>query len=162
MPRHLGPGHAAADPRFDRCCWGRSRPCMALRVQSVQKLWFFTSDLVFVILFPQLVYALFDPQPIAPARSRPSACRSCCGWAAANRCWRCRRWSRMPSCSTGACCRARPTSGSIATGHATLFPIRTVAALRRAGLAGGRFAFDRPLGSAAAAAAPPGGSLDAP
>jgi solute carrier family 5 (high affinity choline transporter), member 7 len=35
---------------------------IALRVQSVQKLWFLTSDLVFVILFPQLVYALFDPR----------------------------------------------------------------------------------------------------
>ena len=33
---------------------------MALRVQSVQALWFFTSDLVFVLLFPQLVSALFD------------------------------------------------------------------------------------------------------
>ena len=33
---------------------------MALRVQSVQELWFFTSDLVFVLLFPQLVYAIFD------------------------------------------------------------------------------------------------------
>ena len=33
---------------------------MALRVQSVQALWFFTSDLVFVLLFPQLVYAIFD------------------------------------------------------------------------------------------------------
>ncbi len=33
---------------------------MALKVQSVQALWFFTSDLVFVLLFPQLVYALFD------------------------------------------------------------------------------------------------------
>ena len=28
---------------------------MALKVQSVQALWFFTSDLVFVLLFPQLV-----------------------------------------------------------------------------------------------------------
>lgn len=35
---------------------------MALKVQSVQALWFFTSDLVFVLLFPQLVYALFDPK----------------------------------------------------------------------------------------------------
>ncbi len=35
---------------------------MALEVQSVQALWFFTSDLVFVLLFPQLVYALFDPK----------------------------------------------------------------------------------------------------
>jgi high affinity choline transporter 7 len=33
---------------------------LALRVQSVQALWFFTSDLVFVLLFPQLVYAIFD------------------------------------------------------------------------------------------------------
>jgi high affinity choline transporter 7 len=35
---------------------------LALEVQSVQRLWFFTSDLVFVLLFPQLVYALFDPR----------------------------------------------------------------------------------------------------
>lgn len=33
---------------------------MAIEVQSVQAVWFFTSDLVFVLLFPQLVYALFD------------------------------------------------------------------------------------------------------
>jgi high affinity choline transporter 7 len=33
---------------------------LALKVQSVQALWFFTSDLVFVLLFPQLVAALFD------------------------------------------------------------------------------------------------------
>src|SRR5262249_49409598 len=35
---------------------------LALRVESVQQLWFFTSDLVFVLLFPQLLYALFDPR----------------------------------------------------------------------------------------------------
>ncbi len=35
---------------------------LALRVQSVQQLWFFTSDLVFVLLVPQLIYALFDPK----------------------------------------------------------------------------------------------------
>jgi high affinity choline transporter 7 len=35
---------------------------LALRVQSVQALWFFTSDLVFVLLFPQLIFALFDPK----------------------------------------------------------------------------------------------------
>ncbi len=35
---------------------------LALHVQSVQRLWFFTSDLVFVLLFPQLVYALYDPR----------------------------------------------------------------------------------------------------
>jgi high affinity choline transporter 7 len=35
---------------------------LALRVRSVQQLWFFTSDLVFVLLFPQLLYAVFDPR----------------------------------------------------------------------------------------------------
>jgi len=35
---------------------------LALKVQSVQELWFFTSDLVFVLLFPQLIFALFDPK----------------------------------------------------------------------------------------------------
>src|SRR5205085_4380426 len=35
---------------------------LALKVQSVQALWFFTSDLVFVLLFPQLLSALFDPK----------------------------------------------------------------------------------------------------
>ena len=33
---------------------------MALEVQSVQALWFFTSDLVFVLLFPQLLCVMFD------------------------------------------------------------------------------------------------------
>jgi solute carrier family 5 (high affinity choline transporter), member 7 len=35
---------------------------LALRVQSVQALWFFTSDLVFVLLFPQLLWSLYDPK----------------------------------------------------------------------------------------------------
>ena len=35
---------------------------LALKVQSVQALWFFTSDLIFVLLFPQLTCALFDPK----------------------------------------------------------------------------------------------------
>jgi high affinity choline transporter 7 len=39
---------------------------MALKVQSVQALWFFTSDLVFVLLFPQLVYALYDSKANLP------------------------------------------------------------------------------------------------
>lgn len=39
---------------------GAGSAVMALKVQSVQALWFFTSDLVFVILFPQLLFALFD------------------------------------------------------------------------------------------------------
>lgn len=39
---------------------GASAVVMALNVQSVQELWFFTSDLIFVLLFPQLLFALFD------------------------------------------------------------------------------------------------------
>lgn len=39
---------------------GGAAVVMALSVQSVQALWFFTSDLVFVLLVPQLVCALFD------------------------------------------------------------------------------------------------------
>ncbi|MCC6988634.1 MAG: sodium:solute symporter family protein [Acidobacteria bacterium] len=42
--------------------FGATAAVLALKVQSVQALWFFTSDLVFVLLFPQLLYALFDPQ----------------------------------------------------------------------------------------------------
>ena len=41
---------------------GAGAVVMALKVQSVQALWFFTSDLIFVLLFPQLVFALFDPK----------------------------------------------------------------------------------------------------
>jgi high affinity choline transporter 7 len=39
---------------------GTAAVFIALKVQSVQELWYFTSDLVFVLLFPQLVIALFD------------------------------------------------------------------------------------------------------
>ncbi len=39
---------------------GGAAVVLALKVESVQALWFFTSDLVFVLLFPQLVCALFD------------------------------------------------------------------------------------------------------
>ena len=41
---------------------GGAATVLALRVRSVQALWFFTSDLVFVLLFPQLLWALFDPK----------------------------------------------------------------------------------------------------
>ncbi|MCU1382756.1 MAG: sodium:solute symporter, partial [Acidobacteria bacterium] len=40
--------------------FGAMATVLALKVQSVQALWFFTSDLVFVLLFPQLIAALFD------------------------------------------------------------------------------------------------------
>ena len=42
--------------------FGAVATVLALRVQSVQALWFFTSDLVFVLLFPQLTAAIFDPR----------------------------------------------------------------------------------------------------
>ena len=42
--------------------FGAVATVLALKVPSVQALWFLTSDLVFVLLFPQLVFALFDPQ----------------------------------------------------------------------------------------------------
>lgn len=42
--------------------FGAAATTMAFEVQSVQALWFFTSDLIFVLLFPQLVCALFDPK----------------------------------------------------------------------------------------------------
>jgi high affinity choline transporter 7 len=42
--------------------FGGLATALALKVQSVQALWFFTSDLVFVLLFPQLVFALDDPK----------------------------------------------------------------------------------------------------
>jgi len=41
---------------------GGAAVVMALRVQGVQALWFFTSDLVFVLLAPQLLWALYDRQ----------------------------------------------------------------------------------------------------
>ena len=63
------------DLTFDRLKWiirmsiaalGVGAVVMALKVQSVQALWFFTSDLVFVLLFPQLVSALFDSKANLP------------------------------------------------------------------------------------------------
>lgn len=48
--------------RFVIVALGALAAVMALKVQSVQALWFFTSDLIFVLLFPQLVCALFDPK----------------------------------------------------------------------------------------------------
>ncbi len=41
---------------------GIGATALALHGSRVQELWFFTSDLVYVLLFPQLVMALFDPR----------------------------------------------------------------------------------------------------
>jgi len=57
----LGPDAMKRLIRISVAVLGGGALLMALRVQSVQALWFFTSDLVFVLLFPQLIYALFDP-----------------------------------------------------------------------------------------------------
>jgi high affinity choline transporter 7 len=46
--------------------FGAIATVLALKVQSVQALWFFTSDLVFVLLFPQLLFALFDRRANLP------------------------------------------------------------------------------------------------
>ena len=46
--------------RLSILLFGSIATVLALKVQSVQALWFFTSDLVFVLLFPQLLSALFD------------------------------------------------------------------------------------------------------
>ena len=56
----LGLRHLKLVMRVTIALLGVGAVAMALRVQSVQALWFFTSDLVFVLLFPQLVAALFD------------------------------------------------------------------------------------------------------
>lgn len=41
---------------------GAGAVVLALTVGSVQALWFFCADLIFVLLFPQLVMALYDPR----------------------------------------------------------------------------------------------------
>jgi high affinity choline transporter 7 len=41
---------------------GAGATCLALSVQSVYSLWYLCADLVYVILFPQLVMVLFNPQ----------------------------------------------------------------------------------------------------
>jgi len=53
-------GHMKLLLRGSILALGAGAVVLALEVQSVQALWFFTSDLVFVLLFPQLVFALFD------------------------------------------------------------------------------------------------------
>lgn len=62
--RLINPGLRAAGltvvMRMAVAAMGVGAVWMALKVQSVQALWFFTSDLVFVLLFPQLVAALYD------------------------------------------------------------------------------------------------------
>ena len=58
--RRVDAAAEGADPLGHRRCSARGAAVLALKVQSVQALWFFTSDLVFVLLFPQFVWALYD------------------------------------------------------------------------------------------------------
>jgi high affinity choline transporter 7 len=66
IKRLVWPGVSAAQMkrviRASILFFGALATGLALKVQSVQALWFFTSDLVFVLLFPQLIFALFDPK----------------------------------------------------------------------------------------------------
>lgn len=54
--------HLIAVIRGSILLFGAVAAVLALKVQSVQALWFFTSDLVFVLLFPQILWALYDPR----------------------------------------------------------------------------------------------------
>lgn len=56
----LGPRRMVLVLRGSIIVLGAAAAFMAMKIHSVQELWFFTSDLVFVLLFPQLLYALFD------------------------------------------------------------------------------------------------------
>ena len=66
VKRHVWPDISAVQMkgviRASILFFGAVATGLALKVQSVQALWFFTSDLVFVLLFPQLIFALFDKQ----------------------------------------------------------------------------------------------------
>jgi high affinity choline transporter 7 len=55
------------DRVLKRMIWivGIAATLLALRIESVYALWFLCSDLVYCILFPQLVTALFDPRATA-------------------------------------------------------------------------------------------------
>src|SRR5262245_35201912 len=55
-------GHMKRIIRGSILVLGMGAVWLALSVGSVQKLWFFCADLVFVLLFPQLVMALYDPK----------------------------------------------------------------------------------------------------
>jgi len=59
---------AGLDRIVRRLIWivGIAATFLALRVQSVYTLWFLCSDLVYCVLFPQLVTALFDRKANAP------------------------------------------------------------------------------------------------
>lgn len=58
----LSVSHMSRAIRGSILLFGALASALALKVQSVQALWFFTSDLVFVLLFPQLIFALYDPK----------------------------------------------------------------------------------------------------
>lgn len=59
---HASPSAMQWTIRISIAAWSFGAVVLALRVGSVQKLWFFCAELVFVLLFPQLLWALFDPK----------------------------------------------------------------------------------------------------
>ena len=101
---------------------------LALHVQSVQQLWFFTSDLVFVLLFPQLVFALFD------ARANRTGSMVAFGVSLALRLGGGEPILAIPAWIPyaeifQAVLPGGPEVWLAESGHATLFPVRTFAAL---------------------------------
>ena len=77
--------------------FGAAATLLALKVQSVQALWFFTSDLVYQCsCFRSSSSRCSIRKPIAADRSRPSPCRRSSESAAANRCSACRSWIAYP------------------------------------------------------------------
>ena len=93
---------------------GAAATCLALSVQSVYALWYLCADLVYVILFPQLVMVLFHRRG-EPYR-RHQRCRRwvwCFAWEAASRCWALPAFIPYPW----------------QTPHGSDFPFRTVAML---------------------------------
>lgn len=62
MYPQASPGNMQWAIRLSIALWSLGAVVLALRVGSVQKLWFFCAELVFVLLFPQLLMALFDPR----------------------------------------------------------------------------------------------------
>jgi high affinity choline transporter 7 len=107
---------------------GAAAAVLALHVRSVQQLWFFTSDLVFVLLFPQLLYALFDPR----ANRTGSIVAFCVSLVL-------RLGGGEPILAVPAFIPYAEIFGGLLpgtsqgwldpAGHATLFPVRTCAAL---------------------------------
>ena len=85
---------------------------MALSARSVAELWFFTADLVFVLLFPQLTMALFDPRANRTGSIAALVVSLVLRRGAGFHCWRCLPLCRMPRFGAVSAARLR-TGGMI-------------------------------------------------